>query len=88
MWPEKLIPLAMICSCTLLPTVALVALIVWLVRRSGNAAAPSQAPHPVPSAQPAGWYPDPSGRHESRYWLGTMWGTTIRDGDAVSEDPL
>ncbi|MEW6473264.1 MAG: phospholipid scramblase-related protein [Actinomycetota bacterium] len=26
-----------------------------------------------PLSQPADWYPDPSGRHEHRYWDGTRW---------------
>ena len=26
-----------------------------------------------PVSQPADWYPDPSGRHEHRYWDGTRW---------------
>ena len=30
---------------------------------------------------PAGWYPDPSGEHASRYWDGSAW------TDHVSENP-
>ncbi|NBU96097.1 MAG: DUF2510 domain-containing protein, partial [Actinobacteria bacterium] len=25
------------------------------------------------TAVPAGWYPDPSGQFETRYWDGTAW---------------
>jgi uncharacterized protein YxjI len=37
------------------------------------------------SEQPApNWYPDPSGRHEQRYWDGTSWTDRVRDGGTES----
>lgn len=37
--------------------------------------------------QPApNWYPDPSGRHEQRYWDGAAWTTRVRDGGAETVD--
>jgi putative membrane protein len=37
---------------------------------------------------PAGWFLDPSGRHEWRYWNGTEWTTHVsRDGVATVEQP-
>jgi uncharacterized protein YxjI len=33
----------------------------------------SDAPAGAPGEQPAGWYPDPFGRHEHRWWDGVDW---------------
>jgi hypothetical protein len=35
-----------------------------------------------------GWYPDPSGRHERRYWSGIRWSRHVEDAGLRSEDPL
>lgn len=37
---------------------------------------------------PAGWFPDPSGRHPDRYWNGEAWTHWVRDkpGGTRSED--
>jgi uncharacterized protein YxjI len=47
-----------------------------------------------PVSQPADWYPDPSGRHEHRYWDGSRWtehvashGRQTTDFDATSMPP-
>ena len=40
------------------------------------------APHP------ADWYPDPSGRHELRYYDGTQWTEHVSSGGRQSVDPL
>ncbi len=40
------------------------------------------------SAAPSGWYSDPSGRHQLRFWTGTAWHAAVADGGAVSHDPL
>lgn len=39
---------------------------------------------------PAGgaWHPDPSGRHEHRWWDGSAWTDQVSDGGATSSDPL
>ena len=42
---------------------------------------------PVTEAPPFGWYPDPSGRHEQRYWDGTRWTEHVSDGGQQSSDP-
>ncbi|MCU1489955.1 MAG: hypothetical protein JWM85_1360 [Acidimicrobiaceae bacterium] len=34
-----------------------------------------------------GWYPDPLGRHEMRYFDGRVWGELVLDGRATSIDP-
>lgn len=37
---------------------------------------------------PAGWYADPSSRHEYRYWSGTEWTATVSDGGVAATDTL
>ena len=41
------------------------------------------ARYPAPMA---GWYPDPSGRHELRYWDGKGWTSHVRDGAVQGTD--
>lgn len=36
----------------------------------------------------ATWYPDPSGRHEHRYWDGRRWTEHVADGGIASIDPF
>ena len=46
-------------------------------------------PGPPPAAeQPAGWFPDPNGRHEHRYFNGRTWTADVADGGERSVDPL
>jgi len=37
---------------------------------------------------PSGWYPDPSGRHEQRYWHDGRWTEQVGDGGRRSVDAL
>lgn len=37
---------------------------------------------------PAQWHPDPTRRHQHRYWDGTAWTEHVADDGAVSLDPL
>ena len=37
---------------------------------------------------PAGWKPDPRGRHEYRYWDGSQWTDHVSDQGNVSTDPV
>lgn len=39
-------------------------------------------------ASGGGWHPDPSGRHELRYWDGTQWTDSVSDGGNQSNDPF
>jgi hypothetical protein len=39
------------------------------------------------SAALAGWHPDPSGRHQLRYWSGTEWTDQVTDNGVPSTDP-
>ena len=40
------------------------------------------------STQAAGWHPDPSGRHQLRYWDGQTWTENVSDGGQQATDPL
>jgi hypothetical protein len=40
------------------------------------------------NARPAAWEPDPSGRHEYRYWDGTSWTDDVADQGVTSVDPV
>jgi uncharacterized membrane protein YhaH (DUF805 family) len=49
-------------------------------REFGLAAAPT-------ASIPAGWWTDPTGRHERRYRDDVTWTNRVSDGQIVSEDP-
>lgn len=38
-------------------------------------------------ATPPDWYPDPTGRHEHRYWDGAEWTEHVSDSGQASVDP-
>ncbi len=59
----------------------------------------SQQPVPMPmphqpvqtqpgQAPPAAWNPDPSGRHQHRWWDGSRWTSAVADNGITSDDPL
>ncbi len=39
------------------------------------------------SRTPEGWYPDPSGRHQLRWWTGRTWAAAVGDDGVQSFDP-
>ncbi len=41
----------------------------------------------VPASPPA-WHPDPTGRHQHRYWDGSRWTGWVADGGVTGRDPL
>ena len=44
--------------------------------------------HAVAAPQPAaGWYPDPTARHEQRYWDGTTWTDQVTTAGQATTDP-
>jgi hypothetical protein len=66
-----------------------VALAVVVAIRRGRARAPR--PALAPSAQaavPAGWFVDPSQRHELRYWDGQRWTERVSDRGGQAVDPM
>jgi uncharacterized protein YxjI len=40
------------------------------------------------SDHPASWHPDPTGRHELRYWDGTAWTDHVSDRGITATDPV
>lgn len=61
-----------------LPTLV-VAGVVWLIARNKRS---------VPGAVPAAWLADPTGRHEMRYWNGSVWTEHVADSGVQSTDPV
>jgi putative membrane protein len=54
-----------------------------LARQPDRKPAPAQGGH----AAPSGWYADPAGRHERRYWHDGRWTEQVADGGRRSSDP-
>ncbi len=55
------------------------------------AAAPEAAPavpEAAPASAPGAWHPDPTGRHQQRYWDGARWSEHVSDDGQTSSDPL
>src|SRR5262245_27902824 len=42
--------------------------------------------NPAAPGTPANWYPDPSGRHQLRYWDGTRWTENVSNAGVVTRD--
>ena len=42
----------------------------------------------MPASPPAGWHPDPSGRHDQRYWDGVRWTEHVASAGHLTIDPL
>ena len=40
------------------------------------------------STTPANWYPDPTQRHQMRYWDGTAWTAHVSDNGVTGNDPM
>lgn len=49
---------------------------------------PPGASPPPPSLPPAAWQPDPTGRHQLRYWDGAAWTDYVADNGVQTVDPL
>lgn len=56
-----------------------------LQRAQSQGPGPSQWPQQTP---PPGWYPDPGGRYESRYWNGVMWTDQVATRGVTGSDPI
>ena len=42
----------------------------------------------VIAPNPSGWYPDPGGRHEHRFWNGKAWTDHVSDNGLIRTSPL
>jgi putative membrane protein len=57
-----------------------------LARQRHRALGPAR--HPAPPVDiPAAWYPDPSGRHELRYWRDGVWTEHVSSAGVATVDP-
>ena len=45
-------------------------------------------PEPAPAGPAAGWYPDPSARHQARLWDGMRWTERVADNGVEGIDPV
>jgi type II secretory pathway pseudopilin PulG len=62
---------------------------LWAAQLSGTPVTDAQATaYPTTTPVPAQWYPDPSGRHELRYWEGRRWSDHVSDQGVTSLDPI
>ena len=55
--------------------------------KNDNATTTAPSPTPSASASPPEWAPDPHGRHELRYWDGTVWTEHVSSGGVQTTDP-
>ena len=46
------------------------------------------APDGRAPSRPAAWLPDPSGRHEARWWDGQTWTDAVLDAGRLSHDAI
>jgi Protein of unknown function (DUF2510) len=70
-------------------TAAVAAAAVAVPAVAAVAAAPAAAAPAAVVTTPAGWYPDPSGRFEMRYWDGTAWSEHVsRQGQQYTDPPV
>ncbi|HEY5252298.1 MAG TPA: PH domain-containing protein [Acidimicrobiales bacterium] len=57
-------------------------------RHEETTAATTAGPSSAGQSPAPGWFSDPSGRHQIRYWDGVVWTNHVRDHDVASVDPL
>jgi putative membrane protein len=56
--------------------------------RLGVRPAPAAVPGATADGPPSGWYPDPSGRHEHRYWHDGRWTELVSNGGRRSAEEV
>ena len=65
---------------------------IYTAKRKGTLdsvkAVATAAPVSSPAEVTAGWHPDPTGRHELRYWSGTAWTEHVSDKGVQATDRL
>lgn len=57
------------------------------IRLTAGLVGPALAPG-APVVTPAGWHPDPTGRHDHRWWDGSAWTADAADAGVTVHDPL
>ncbi len=62
----------------------------WAVSRRRTRTADTTAPpaRAISPVQPAGWFTDPAGKHQLRYWDGSTWTANVSDSGQATTDPL
>jgi hypothetical protein len=80
-------PVELVICCLPLVAVVIVALVLGL-GRSGQSSGPPGGQAIPPANVPAGWYADPTHRHQSRYWDGSRWTEHVADSGVSATDPL
>lgn len=83
--------LTITCCMPLLLITVVILLVIVLSTRNRTGLAGPVAPYPTIRASalvPAGWHPDPSGKHQLRYWDGMGWSAAVSDDGQVGSDPL
>jgi hypothetical protein len=68
--------------------VGTVGLLVILSGIAMRTAGPGAALKAAPVGAPAAWYPDPTRRHDLRYWDGVAWSPHVATAGRVSTDPV
>lgn len=56
--------------------------------RQHRAQPPIERSPDLGAAVPSGWYADPSGRHQQRYWSAGAWTGHVSDGGVTGTDPV
>lgn len=73
-----------------IPVLVVLAIVGGASRRTGTGAQPASGPAAVqmPGAPPPGWFPDPTGRNEQRYWDGRAWTDAVVSNGQPGTDPI
>jgi hypothetical protein len=73
-----------------LPVVIIVAIVLGTRgrRTTTTHAASGAMPTPTQQSSVAGWFPDPAGRHDQRYWDGSTWTDAVVSNGQPGTDPL
>jgi hypothetical protein len=71
--------------------VLIIAAIVLATRGRGSTTTPAASgamSTPIQHGPAAGWFPDPTGRNEQRYWDGATWTGAVVSNGQPATDPL
>lgn len=76
-----------ICGCLFFFLLMAVVLVVVLSQSKRRAQPPVQSAPAAPTVA-AGWLPDPTGRHQLRFWDGASWTSNVSDDGQQSQDSV